>query len=137
MLVYIFIKKLKKMHIFFFFFNDPATTKISPLPLPAPLPISAVAVGLRRHAAGHYLVAEGIQCRCARRARAAVERLRRAIDSRGIGGRVTQKLLVGLVAVFEATGDRDGAGQARDVPRVAQVDVEIPFALHEPAATEA
>src|SRR2546426_12133081 len=25
--------------LFFFFFNDPATTEISPLPLPAPLPI--------------------------------------------------------------------------------------------------
>src|SRR2546430_4919777 len=38
--LYFFYNNTKMLASHFFFFNDPATTKISPLPLHAPLPIS-------------------------------------------------------------------------------------------------
>src|SRR5205807_6578410 len=94
----------------------------------------ARAVGACRHG-GEDLVAVGIEDLCARRSGAAVERLG-TIGSRGIGRGITEELLVVLVAVFETAGDREGARQARDLPWVAQIDVESRFALHELADIE-
>src|SRR5207248_7586100 len=95
---------------------------------------AAVAVGGGRLARGDLLSA-AVQSRRTHVRGAVVEQLG-SVGTGRVRGRITQELLVDFVAPFEPSRDVERARQSGNRPRVAHVDVEVRFLLHELAVVE-
>src|SRR5882757_8218952 len=59
---------------------------------------------------------------------AVIKRLRN-VDARRVRGRVTKKLLISLVAPLQTRRHRNRIGKRRNLPGVADVEIEVRFLL--------
>src|SRR5258705_2568243 len=58
------------------------------------------------------------------------------VDAERVRGRVTKKLLIGLVAPLQTRRHRNRIGKRRNLPGVADVEIEVRFLLLELADVE-